>query len=177
MNLSFPTKSISSPGSYLAEKTLASDANDPSQLGFSGLLNEAVQQIPARSPEIQGTETQGADTQGKATQGKATQGTETQLASSPLTNESLSNSTAKGKDVEQEKLREAFHNFVGQTFFSQMLSSLRSTQEGAAYFNGGQAEKIFQGQLDQVLSEELTKSSADQIADPMFELFQLQRSR
>lgn len=157
MNLSFPTKSISSPGSYFAEKTLASDANDPSQLGFSGLLNEAVQQIPARSPE--------------------TQGTETELASSPLTNESLSNSTAKGKDVEQEKLREAFHNFVGQTFFSQMLSSLRSTQEGAAYFNGGQAEKIFQGQLDQVLSEELTKSSADQIADPMFELFQLQRSR
>jgi peptidoglycan hydrolase FlgJ len=81
------------------------------------------------------------------------------------------------KDVEQEKLREAFHNFVGQTFFSQMLSSLRSTQEGAAYFNGGQTEKIFQGQLDQVLSEELTKSSADQIADPMFELFQLQRSQ
>jgi Rod binding domain-containing protein len=81
------------------------------------------------------------------------------------------------KDIEQEKLREAFHNFVGQTFFSQMLSSLRSTQAGAAYFNGGQTEKIFQGQLDQVLSEELTKSSADQIADPMFELFQLQRSQ
>lgn len=152
MNLSFPIKSISSSNSQLAEKTLASDANDPSQLGFSSLLNEAVQKNQAAN-------------------------TETQLASSPLTPEPLSNSTAKGKDVEQEKLREAFHNFVGQTFFSQMLSSLRSTQEGAAYFNGGQAEKIFQGQLDQVLSEELTKSSADQIADPMFELFQLQRSR
>ena len=84
----------------------------------------------------------------------------------------------KGTDAtEDKKLREAFHNFVGQTFFSQMLASLRSTQEGAAYFNGGQAEKIFQGQLDQVLSEELTKSSADKIADPMFKLFQLQRSR
>jgi hypothetical protein len=81
------------------------------------------------------------------------------------------------QDIEDEKLREAFHNFVGQTFFSQLLSSLRSTQEGAAYFNGGQAEKIFQGQLDQVLSEELTKSSADKIADPMFRLFQLQRSQ
>jgi peptidoglycan hydrolase FlgJ len=91
--------------------------------------------------------------------------------------ESDSNVHAPEKDIEQEKLREAFHNFVGQTFFSQMLSSLRSTQEGAAYFNGGQTEKIFQGQLDQILSEELTKSSADQIADPMFELFQLQRSQ
>jgi peptidoglycan hydrolase FlgJ len=79
-------------------------------------------------------------------------------------------------DSAQEPLRQAFHQFVGQTFFSQMLSSLRSTQEGAAYFHGGQAEKIFQGQLDQVLSEELTKSSADQIADPMFRLFQLQRA-
>ncbi|OYW85535.1 MAG: hypothetical protein B7Z22_08375 [Hyphomonas sp. 32-62-5] len=37
------------------------------------------------------------------------------------------------------------------------------------------AEEIFQGQLDQVLSEELSKSSADKIADPMFELFMLKR--
>jgi peptidoglycan hydrolase FlgJ len=78
---------------------------------------------------------------------------------------------------EEEPLREAFQNFVGQTFFSQMITSLRSTQEGSKYFNGGQAEKIFQGQLDQLLSEEITKASASQISDPMFRLFQLQRSQ
>jgi len=39
--------------------------------------------------------------------------------------------------------------------------------------HGGQAEKIFQGQLDQVLAEEMTKSSADTIADPMYELFRM----
>lgn len=76
-----------------------------------------------------------------------------------------------------EPLREAFQNFVGQTLFSQMIASMRSTQKESAYFHGGQAERIFQGQLDQILSEEMTKASASQISDPMFRLFQLQRSQ
>jgi len=74
------------------------------------------------------------------------------------------------------ELRESFNDFVGQTFFGQMLSSMRSTQEEAPYFNGGRAEKIFQGQLDQVLTEELSESSASKIADPMFKLFQAYRA-
>lgn len=78
---------------------------------------------------------------------------------------------------EGDELKEAFQNFVGQTMFSQMISSLRSSQEGSAYFNGGRAEKIFQGQLDQILSEEMTKASASQLAEPMYDLFQLQRNK
>jgi len=81
----------------------------------------------------------------------------------------------KAKDPENEELRQAFQDFVGQTFFSQMIASMRTTQEGAAYFNGGRAEKIFQGQLDQMLSEELSDASASRISDPMFKLFQLRR--
>jgi peptidoglycan hydrolase FlgJ len=76
---------------------------------------------------------------------------------------------------ENEDLRKAFQDFVGQTLFSQMISSMRSTQGESAYFNGGRAEKIFQGQLDQMLSEELSNASASQISDPMFKLFQLRR--
>lgn len=76
---------------------------------------------------------------------------------------------------EGEDLRKAFQDFVGQTLFSQMISSMRSTQDEAAYFNGGRAEKIFQGQLDQILSEELSEASASKISDPMFKLFQLRR--
>ncbi len=76
---------------------------------------------------------------------------------------------------EGEDLRKAFQDFVGQTLFSQMISSMRSTQEGAAYFDGGRAEKIFQGQLDQILSEKLSEASASKISDPMFKLFQLRR--
>jgi hypothetical protein len=90
-------------------------------------------------------------------------------------------SDVKGLDrseaKEGDELKEAFQNFVGQTMFSQMISSLRSSQEGSAYFNGGRAEKIFQGQLDQILSEEMTKASASQLAEPMYDLFQLQRNK
>ncbi len=81
----------------------------------------------------------------------------------------------KSVKSEDEDLRKAFQDFVGQTLFSQMISSMRSTQDGAAYFDGGRAEKIFQGQLDQILSEELSKASASKISDPMFKLFQLRR--
>lgn len=78
--------------------------------------------------------------------------------------------------AEPDSLRKAFQDFVGQTFFAEMIKSYRSTQQEAAYFNGGRAEKIFQGQLDQTLAEELSQRSADKIADPMFELFQARRS-
>lgn len=83
------------------------------------------------------------------------------------------NPTAGGSD----ELKQAFQDFVGKTFFSQMIASMRSTQQESAYFNGGQAEKIFQGQLDQILTDEITKASSSQIAEPMYRLFQLQRSK
>ncbi len=74
-----------------------------------------------------------------------------------------------------DALREAFHDFVGQTFFAEMIKAFRSSQQPSEYFHGGRAEEIFQGQLDQVLSEELSNASADKIADPMYELFMLNR--
>lgn len=76
----------------------------------------------------------------------------------------------------EEPLKEAFQDFVGQTFFAELIKSLRSSQKGAAYFNGGRAEEIFQGQLDQVLTEHMSDASAKTISDPMYELFQLGRS-
>jgi hypothetical protein len=76
-----------------------------------------------------------------------------------------------------DELKQAFQDFVGKTFFSQMIASMRSTQQESAYFNGGQAEKIFQGQLDQILTDEITQASSSQIAEPMYRLFQLQRSK
>jgi Rod binding domain-containing protein len=75
-----------------------------------------------------------------------------------------------------QELREKFDAFVGETFYTQMLSSLRKTVHKPAYFHGGRAEEVFQGQLDQMLSQELTKASAGQFSGPMFELFMLGRS-
>ncbi len=80
------------------------------------------------------------------------------------------------RGVEDDKVKKAFQDFVGQTFFGQMIASMRATQGETPYFNGGRAEKIFQGQLDQKLTEELSNSSASQFADPMYKLFQMHRS-
>jgi len=67
------------------------------------------------------------------------------------------------------ELREKFTQFVGESFYGQMLKSMRATVGKPAYFNGGHAEKVFQGQLDQTMAEHLTKASASKFADPMFE--------
>ena len=73
------------------------------------------------------------------------------------------------------KLREAFDQFVGETFYGQMLGSMRKTLGKPAYFHGGRAEEVFQGQLDQVVAEQMAKANANSFTGPMFELFSLQR--
>ena len=73
------------------------------------------------------------------------------------------------------ELKDKFQEFVGQTFFSELIKSLRTSQQGASYFNGGRAEEVFQGQFDQMMSEHLSEASAQSISDPMFDLFQLGR--
>lgn len=75
----------------------------------------------------------------------------------------------------KDEAREAFNNFVGQTLFSSLLKSMRSTVGKPAYFHGGRAEEIFQSQLDNVITDNLTESSAKSYADPMYDLFQLNR--
>ncbi len=75
-----------------------------------------------------------------------------------------------------DELRDAFQDFVGQTFFGEMIKAFRTTQQPSKYFHGGRAEEIFQGQFDQVLTEKLSEASADKISDPMYELFMMKRS-
>ena len=77
--------------------------------------------------------------------------------------------TAPSANVQTE---EAFRNFVGETFFGMMLKSLRTTQGETAYFNGGQAEEMFRGQLDQTIAARLAESHGDAIAGPMYGAFQ-----
>lgn len=74
-----------------------------------------------------------------------------------------------------DELRQTFDKFVGETFFGQMLKSMRQTLGKPAYFHGGRAEELFQGQLDQTLAEKMTAASADRFTGPMYELFSLSR--
>lgn len=92
--------------------------------------------------------------------------------------QALGHSVAKqSEEAKPSELREKFQDFVGQTFFAELIKSLRTSQKGAAYFNGGRAEEIFQGQFDQLMTEHLSDASAKTISDPMFELFQMGRVR
>jgi Rod binding domain-containing protein len=79
------------------------------------------------------------------------------------------------KEDGAEELRDVFDRFVGETFFGQLLSSMRKSVEKPAYFHGGRAEEVWQGQLDQLLTEQMSAASAASISDPMFELFTLDR--
>jgi Rod binding domain-containing protein len=65
-------------------------------------------------------------------------------------------------------LHKAYTDFVGKTFFGQMMKAMRSTVDKPAYFHGGQAEEAFRSQLDQQLADAMSDASAEQIAEPMF---------
>lgn len=77
--------------------------------------------------------------------------------------------------TDDSELKEAFDDFVGQTFYSLMLKQLRKSVGEPAYFHGGRAEEVFQGQLDQIIAEDLPDASGDSLSGSMFELFQLRR--
>lgn len=97
------------------------------------------------------------------------------LSSSPRLGERVRSDETRNKQADDPRLREVFDEFVGEAFFSQMLKSMRSTLGKTPYFDGGRAEEMFTQQLDQTLTKELTKSSAHQISDPMYDLFALTR--
>lgn len=78
-----------------------------------------------------------------------------------------------GKDSPQ--LREAFQDFVGQSFFSQVLAEMRKSVGEPAYFHGGMGEEMFQQQLDQILVERMSDASSEQFSQPMYDLFMLGR--
>ncbi len=77
---------------------------------------------------------------------------------------------AKGdKSNSADEVRAHFTQFVGETFYGQMFKAMRSTVGKPAYFHGGRGEEVFQGQLDQQMSQHLTEATGDRFADPMFE--------
>jgi hypothetical protein len=65
-------------------------------------------------------------------------------------------------------LRKQFTQFVGEAFYGQMLKAMRATVGKPAYFHGGRAEEVFQGQLDQHMTEHLTEATAEKFSEPLF---------
>ncbi len=81
---------------------------------------------------------------------------------------------SSGKNTPE--LHKAFTDFVGQTFFGEMLKQMRSTVHKSEWMHGGMGEDVFQTQLDQVLVERISDASATNFTEPMFDLLMARRS-
>src|SRR3954447_8377693 len=85
------------------------------------------------------------------------------------------NSAVRGSRDTPE-LHKTFTDFVGQTFFGELVKQMRATVDKPAFFHGGMGEDIFQTQLDQIMVERMTDASAATFSDPMYQLFMAPRS-
>lgn len=92
------------------------------------------------------------------------------LAHSP---QPLDASRRLGHDTPE--LREAFNDFVGQTFFGELMKQMRATLDKPAFFHGGMGEDIFQSQLDQIMVERMSDTTAHSFSDPMYQLMLARR--
>jgi len=79
-----------------------------------------------------------------------------------------------GRDTPE--LHEAFTDFVGQTFYGELMKQMRATLDKPTFFHGGMGEDIFQQQLDQIIVERMSDTSARTLSDPMYELLMARRS-
>ncbi len=65
------------------------------------------------------------------------------VAADRATSKSSKAESSRPADAKQDHVRKAFDNFVGETFYGQMLKEMRKTVGKAAYFDGGRAEEVF----------------------------------
>ena len=76
-----------------------------------------------------------------------------------------------------EELRAKFQEFVGKTFYGELLKSMRKSVGKSAYFDGGRGEEVFRSQLDQLVVERISETSGASLADSMYDLTALSRRR
>lgn len=94
------------------------------------------------------------------------------LELSPTANMKPLHGASGKKDVSSAELKEQFGQTVGTIFYTQMMKALRSTAGETKYLNGGQAEKMFQSQFDQVVVEAMAKRGDNHFADAMQTAFE-----
>jgi Rod binding domain-containing protein len=72
------------------------------------------------------------------------------------------------------ELKSTFQQAVAGMMFGQMLKSLRATVGKPAYIHGGQAEEMFQSQLDQQLVEKFTQTDGSPFIGELYRQFRIQ---
>ncbi len=76
----------------------------------------------------------------------------------------------KGKTVEDEQLMKAARQFEA-LFIQQMLQGMRETVPESELIDGGMAEEIYEGMLDEAYAEKMAQSGGMGLADKIYEQF------
>ena len=87
---------------------------------------------------------------------------------SPVTSLTAKKPNSTGSESE---LRSAFQESVGGLFYGQMIKAMRSGVGKPAYIHGGQAEEMFQTQMDQQVAQDLAKEHAGGFVEELFQRF------
>lgn len=82
-----------------------------------------------------------------------------------------SQAKAESKSGMDDSAKQVFQEFVAGTFYQQMLKALRSSEEEVPYIGGGQAEKLFRGQLDMQIASDLAQSHGETLSSSLYESF------
>jgi len=80
-------------------------------------------------------------------------------------------SATKPRPGAPSELQSTFQDTVGSLFFGQMMKALRSGVGKPAYLHGGQAEEMFQAQMDQQVAQDLAHQHAGGLVDDLFQRF------
>ena len=89
------------------------------------------------------------------------------FASAPVFNGFLDRAQSEGQSDEAQ-LREAAEKLVSTTLIMPMFEQLRNDPLAANLFHGGRGEKIFQQQLDQVLSDRIAGATRFDLVDAVY---------
>jgi len=88
-------------------------------------------------------------------------------ASAPVFNGFMDRARSEGQG-EQAHLREAAEKLVSTTLIMPMFEQLRNDPLATNLFHGGRGEKIFQQQMDQVLSDRIAGATRFDLVDAVY---------
>ena len=89
------------------------------------------------------------------------------FASAPVFNGFMDRARSEGQS-EEAQLREAAEKLVATTLIMPMFDQLRNDPLAANMFHGGRGEKIFQQQMDQVLSDRIAGATRFDLVDSVY---------
>ena len=95
----------------------------------------------------------------------------------PPTRETSGSQLLGNMSDSKDKLKATFQDFTAGTFYKEMLKSLQKMHNKPAYIYGGRAEKIFQGQMDQEVAENLAHKQGGQFTGPLLQGFMNQHGK